>query len=324
MVSLSLHHTSSGEENSYQALKDSIIKNPNPSLALKDIYKFCIFCQKEQLMKVEQQYLCTICGCVVDQKNDWSNGVSAQANTSVEHLLYDMTPGIAKYKDHSGKSINYSIASSLKRTIQRTKSNTTFNRTRLKGLLEIERLSKLLDVPPTIENQIIDKFIEFNSKGYLRNKNTYSCVAALYSIIANRNNVPLSIIQILKNSVVSKKKFNSDYFFLLHLFEKAGPTSASIDTHLSKFLSYVELAKWSQKELFLKALDQCIQITDLYSQIGREGIVCAGTLVYMLLKYYQYDYCEQALKLIFINRLTIKNCWRNLLIRHPILEKYAY
>ena len=284
--------------------------------------KTCPFCnQKRKTTNIDGQLLCTVCGCVIEKNLSWAPSYMSQLNSTSEHPYYDSSPTISNYKDSGGKLINYAVANSLKRTLQRNKINTTHDRTKLKGLLEIERLSRLLDLPTSIENAVTDKFVEFNRAGYLRNKNTYSCVAALFAIICNRANVPVAMVEILKLTVVTKKKFNQDYFYLYHLFDKASPTSANIDMHLNKYLSYVR--DWPQKAKFLNTVLQCAELIGLYSKVGRSGIVHSGTLVYIFLKYYNYSSCEEVLKLLIINRLTLKNCWKNLCLDYPELKIYG-
>lgn len=268
----------------------------------------------------EGELLCSSCGYVLETNLDWTTSYVGQTNTSVEHSVYDTAPTIVQYKDSAGKNVNLNLANSLKRTMQRTRVNTTYDRTKLKGLLEIDRLVHLLDLPAHIESMVIKLFLDFNKKGYFRNKNTYSCVAALIVIIANRYNIPLALVEILKLIVVPKRKFNQDYFYLYHLFETAGPTSASVDMHLKKYLSYIK--PWPNLKQFKKELDVCVELTNLYAKVGRSAIVNSGTLIYMLLKYFEYPFCEDLLKQLVINRLTLKNCWKTLLINYPQLSKY--
>ena len=281
----------------------------------------CKFCNKNSKpVFIQGELLCPNCGLVQDYNLDWASNYIAQSNSSVDHAMYDSNPTILQYKDSSGKNVNYYFANSLKRTMQRTRVNTTYDRTKLKGMIEIDRLVKLLDLPPTIESSVIKTFLDFNKKGYFRNKNTYSCVAALIVIISNKNNIPLALVEILKLIVVPKRKFNQDYFYLYHLFETAGPTSASVDKHLQKYISYVK--DWPHYKEFRVALDFCVEHTNLHSKVGRSAIVNSGTIIYMLLKFFKYAYTEQVLKQLVINRLTLKNCWKNLIQEYPELKKY--
>lgn len=281
----------------------------------------CSFCSKKSKpIFSDGELLCAKCGLVLENNLDWTSSYIGQNNTSVDHSVYDSAPTIVQYKDSAGKNVNLNLANSLKRTMQRTRVNTTYDRTKLKGLLEIDRLTHLLDLPAQIESIVIKVFLDFNKKGYFRNKNTYSCIAALIVIIANKHNIPLALVEILKLVVVPKRKFNQDYFYLYHLFETAGPTSASVDMHLKKYLSYVK--PWNGYTEFKIALDLCIEQTNLYAKIGRSAIVNSGTLIYMLLKYYEYPNTEDLLKQLVINRLTLKNCWKTLLLNYPSLVPY--
>ena len=284
--------------------------------------RYCTFCKEErEIILLEDQYVCKLCGFVVEKKINWVHGYEAQSNSTMETSLYDGRPTISLSKDNMGKKINLKMASSLLKTLQRTRVNTTCGRNRLKGLLEIERLSKLLDISPYIQNIIIEKYVEFNDKGFLKNKNIYSCVAGLLSIIVNIHDIPIPVSEILKNSVISKKKFNQDYFYLFHLFDKASPTSAKMETHISKYISYVK--DWPEYESFKKILDEALQVTQVKLKIGREGIVITGTLIYVLLKHFKYPYLEEILNLLLLNRLTLKNCWNTLVQEHPYLKVYS-
>lgn len=296
---------------------------PNTLSNIKHIPELitCSFCNKESRPTFNDgELLCAKCGFVLENNLDWTSSYIGQNNTSVDHSVYDSAPTIVQYKDSAGKNVNLNLANSLKRTMQRTRVNTTYDRTKLKGLLEIDRLVHLLDLPNQIETIVIKVFLDFNKKGYFRNKNTYSCVAALIVIIANKYNIPLALVEILKLVVVPKRKFNQDYFYLYHLFETAGPTSASVDMHLKKYLSYVK--PWAKSKEFKLALDLCVEQTNLYAKIGRSAIVNSGTLIYMLLKFYEYPHTEDLLKQLVINRLTLKNCWKTLLLNHTLLLKY--
>ena len=295
----------------------------NPVIKSKELLAYCKLCEKENPYLIEDcEKLCTVCGLVIEKEIEWVQSFDYQSNsTQIDQTqLYDTRPGIKNYKDHGGKKVNYEMANSLKRTIQRTKTNNTIERTKFKGILECERIVRLLDLPAHIESQILKKFLQFNKAGHLKNKNTYSCIAGLIYITCNKNNIPLSLNELLKNSVVNKKKFNADYFYLYHLYESAGPTSAKVEAHLKKYLSNV--ISWSNYDKFCEELDQCVKVVDLHSKFGRQGMVTSGTLIYALLRHYKYPHIENVLSQLNINRLTLKNCWKNLLEQHSYLRQY--
>lgn len=283
---------------------------------------YCKFCEKETTLRLSgDEYVCKYCGFVFEEKTIYSECSSVKLHATEDQPLYDNTPNVADYKNNFGKSVNSNLIKSLKRTIQKTKLNTSYSRSKMKGLYEIERLSNVLDLNKQTEIKITEKFLEFNKKSVFKNKNMHSCIAALTSIICNRTQVPLSITEILKQTSVPKTKFNMDFFYLMHLFETPGPTCAPTRAHLKKYLSFI--SSWDQEQIFNETLKEILDKTKVLDKEGREGIVGVASIIYILLKYYQYPFCDVMLKHLIINRLTIKNAWKLMVQEYPELEIYT-
>lgn len=289
---------------------------------LSQIY-FCKFCNKNTKTSIlDQDLICAICGFVVEQNINMLQSQTIGDNSTLVDNTNDYSPSIAESKDYGGNYVNFNLVNSLKRTIQRSRSNTTYNRARLKGILELERIVKVMDLPVQLEEKVTSEFLRFNKEGVFRNRNIYSCIAVLISIVASSMDIPLSLTEILNNSLTTKKKFNNDYFYIYHLYDQAKPTSAKIESHYQKYLSYVQ--QWENYDFFEKDIKKIIEKIDLFSNSGREGIVTSGTLIYVLLRYFKYPYLENILKTIVINRLTLKNCWKKLIKEYSFLKKYDF
>jgi len=223
-------------------------------------------------------------------------------------------------KDYAGKKVNSMVYNDLKKVMQKTKVSNTISRTKYKATLEIQRICKLLDLPQQVIEECIKEYSWFNERNKLRNRNVYSCVCCIVSIVCARNEFPISVGEILKCSVITKRKFNSDYFYIAHLYESAPITTARKSQYLQKYLNNVERS-WTNYQSFKKKLTEISTKIGLFQIFGREGIVYSGTLVYYLLRYYKYQKKDLLLKIIITNRLTLKNCWTNFLSTHP---QYCY
>ena len=308
---LDLNDLKNFEEENNENIRDKDSKEP-----------FCEFCNKNTKFRISgNEYVCNDCGFVFEDREGFVETSSVKLHATEDQSLYDNTPNIAEYRDNFGKNIDYNLVKSLKRTIQKTKVNSSCSRSKMKGLYEIERLGNVLDLNKQTENKIIEQFLYFNKKSVFKNKNMHSCIAALTSIICNRTGIPLSITEILKYTSVTKTKFNMDFFYLMHLFDTPGPTCAPIRAHLKKYLSFI--SPWQNEKQFYTTLNLALDKTEVLEKEGREGIVGVASIIYMLLKYYAYPYCDVMLKHLIINRLTIKNAWKLITQQFPELSLYT-
>jgi transcription initiation factor TFIIIB Brf1 subunit/transcription initiation factor TFIIB len=289
---------------------------------------YCPFCKTQrQTKKSDKQVLCDKCSCVLQQEKEYLEceqikeiDTSTQSESKAFNLGLPTTSSNLG-SDYTGKPTSSHLSTLLKRTALRANSCSTLEKNRFKGSLEIARICKALGVPEKMQSKIHQYYTEFSNSGKLRNRNIHSCALSLIVIVCNFNNVPLSISEALKQSGVSRKKFNKDYFYLYYLFEKAGPTSAEAEAHLKKCMSYV-MDSWVRKAEFVKTLEKIVRVIDFHSLEGREAIVVAGSLCYHLLKYYGYPHIDKFLKSIVVNRLTLKNKWDILLVDHPFLTRF--
>lgn len=281
----------------------------------------CTFCGFFEERFDGQDLICVKCGFV--RKQNFNSDIELTPCFDTTSSIVDNGKNnfnLPSEKDGGGSYVNTKLLNFLKKSLQKNKRNTTCCRTRIKGLLELQRICKVMQIDSTLQRSTANLFELYNKKGFLKNRNVYSCVAVLLAISAGQLDMPYSLVEILKNSLVSKKKFNTDYFALYHMQQKASPMTARTQTYYRKFVSYVK--KWANYEEFMKSLDELVEKLLVFKKVGREGIVQSGTLIYMLLKYYDYPYIDFLLKELLINRLTLKNCWNKLKEKHEFLSKY--
>ena len=289
----------------------------------------CPFCQTERqliLDVINQEYICSVCKMIHSEKITWVGPSFDSSSTFTDAELASSTTAGSNNSnmnktDFSGKKVKASVYNELKSGIQKSKNSTSINRTKHKALTEIQRLTKILNLDESITRECIQEYNKFNEAGHFRNRNIYSCVCSIVSIISARNDCPISIGQILKHSIITKGKFNTDYFYITRLYSKAPVTTASTKKFLERYISYLE-PSWSEYDQFIKTIEECAENINLFNKIGREGIVTTGTLVYYILKYYKYPKKDVLVKAIITNRLTLKNCWADLLTKYPSLKQY--
>lgn len=302
---------------------------------------YCLFCKKEVLesetLKSENQLLCSTCGYVLSEEILYLDTTESPLNNIMpisnadwkeeirSNVSYDigLCTSIDPYcKDHSGKSFLTKSNISLKKTALRAKSASSAERNNFKAYVEAIRLGKALDLPQNIIKKVIDTYSEYSKKGVLKNRNVNSCIVCLLVIFCNANDVPLPVSEALKETTVSRKKFNKDYFNLYYLFEKAVPTGAKVAAYLQKLESHVE-NKWSKFSKFQQILKK-VKEEGIFDYLeGRDAIVTTGAITYMILKHLKYPYLELYAKKLVLNRLTIKNKWAVLLDRWPLLKNYC-
>lgn len=304
---------------------------------------YCGFCKRvltdSEIHKVDNEYLCRLCGFVLREDISYVNdpetplisALSSDLNignwkdeSSASHT-YDLglaTTIDSNFKDYTGRSFVTKSNLTLKKTSLRAKTNTSVERNIFRGHMEAIRLGKTLNIPVHVIKDVIKTYNEFSKAGYLKNKNVNSCVICLLVLFCDKHSIPLPIIEVLKETSVSRKKFNKDYFNIYYLFERAIPTGAKADAYLYKLVSAVS-SDWPlliQFKLILEKLKK--EGVFLYME-GRDAIVTTGTVVYMVLKHLKYPHLDTYLKDLIINRLTIRNKWHCLIKKWPILADYG-
>lgn len=302
---------------------------------------YCQFCKtnvdKNKTIKSEHELLCGTCGFVLQEEHQYldltetATGKKMSNSTTTNwkddlapYASYDLglsTTMDASCKDHSGRSYLTKSNLNLKKTSLRAKSTTSIERNSFKGYMEAIRLGKALYIPNTIVKEVIDTYNKYSKQELLKNRNVNSCIVCLLVIYCNAYNIPLPISEALKETTVSRKKFNKDYFNLYYLFENASPTGAKVSAYLEKLLSHINNS-WPDFDLFKTRLQELEELGLFENLEGRDVIVTTGTVTYMLLKFMGYPLLDIYAKKLILNRLTIKNKWAILTSKWPILLKY--
>jgi len=290
--------------------KDPKELTPNKSADLNTV--LCPFCGTQtQLIYSFQEKSCKYCGYIFeDFKYIEKTAKNVTQYCSANSVDYDCILSTNTRTLTKRSKQNKQHEQNLKKTLQKGRRSSTYGRTKLKGLVELERMCRLLDLPLEIAKQVKEQFSLYNRRGLLRNRNIFSVIAGLITITANKVKLPLSLVEILKDAGITKKKFNTDYFYLYHLGLAAAPTCTESPAHLKKYISF--LKDWPGKNKCILEINKLAKLLKINQLTGREGIVLSGTLVYIISKCLEYPQPQQLLKNIVINRLTLKNCWKDL------------
>ena len=301
---------------------------------------FCLFCAKNlvstEIIKSNEELLCANCGFVLKEEHTYTDVPEStllnKANSNTIHSWKEDLPttsyelGLStsidkNCKDHTGKSFLTKSNLNLKKTSLRAKSTTSVERNSFKGYMEAVRLGKALDIPSHVIKKVIDTYYAYSKQGVLKNRNVNSCIVCLLVIFCNHYDVPLPINEALKETTVSRKKFNKDYFNLYYMFEKATPSSANVSAYLEKLESNIS-SSWQYLKQFKKIMEE-IKEKGVFQNIeGRDAIVTTGSTTYVILKHLRYPFLDSFARSLVLNRLTIKNKWLSLIQRWPFLNKY--
>ena len=205
---------------------------------------------------------------------------------------------------------------------RKAKVCSALSKNKFRGMLQLQRLCHLLGTPPFLEPLVKANFIKFSDMGHLKGRNLYSCVLSILVITAAQQNIPLSINQALKASNVTRRKFNRDYYAIYTLYEQAPKMSAQGIAFLRRNMSYIDKG-WSNYESFQRSLDHWLKIVGFQVMVGRITLVTCVTLIYHLLRYYQYPDLQDYLRKAGVNKTTIQNRWSDLLSLHKELGQYG-
>ena len=302
---------------------------------------YCVICKKKLKSEAEtiiyqNEICCALCGCIVSENKTFVSCISSKAknistsstgsmreDTITEDYEIGLSTSIdTKFKDYTGKSFFTKENLSLKKTALRAKSNTSIERNIFKGYLESQRLAKKLAIPSYVIKEVTDTYNKFSKSNFLKNKNVNSCIICLLVILCNKYNIPLPINEALKETNVTRKKFNRDYFNIYYLFEKANPTAAVYKPYVEKLKSLI-LDSWPKKKEFNDKIDDIVKQGPLNYLEGRDTIVVTGTLFYALLKAMDYPLFAKFLKGLSLNRLTLKNRWAIICKQWPDIASFV-
>jgi transcription initiation factor TFIIIB Brf1 subunit/transcription initiation factor TFIIB len=317
-------HKKSKEKNAFveQAILDKQTVKPEKKF-------MCPFCNKQRTLIIvdpanNPEEICSVCGYVNQTKQDWIyQNLDQKSSGSKDSIpeMYNYRHYTYSNRDYSGRKISSNFTNTLNNTYLRTKSFSSKQRSKFKGLVELSRLYKQMNIHQTLVNEVNERYLDLNHNGCIKNRNVYAICIALLVVVANFENVPLTIGEALKHTTVSRKRFSKEYFYLLSLFPDSKPNCASGDRHLEKFLSFIE-PSWKLKTKVSKQIPYVMESINFSALQGRTAVISCGSVIYHILKYYNYEYLESFVKYLFINRLTLKNCWAQLLKDHPFLERY--
>ena len=281
-----------------------------------------MLCEHLEIMESPEDghAICGACGEILSEEIIY-NDQKASSKTKLQYtsnLDLGLSSIMSGQSTQNLKKIPKKTLSDLLDSSRKAKACSALSKNKFRGILEIQRLCNLLQLPPFIEPVTRANFIKFSNEGHLKGRNLYSCILSFLVICAAEENIPLSINEALKTSNVSRRRFNRDYYAIYNLYSSAPKISAESKVYLAKHLNFID-HNWEKYPLFYKKLQEVLKKLEVEAMVGRIAIVTSVAVIYELLKINQYSKVDQFLNQVSINKVTLNSRWAELLSKNSFL-----
>lgn len=309
-------------------MEDSYYTN-NTSANTEEFYcnNCCNYCKLDHS---EGEYYCSRCGLVAQNYTDITSGypdsslamhysdLSAKKKATACFSTSFSNSSEHSAKDFSGKKVSKSSLAELsyhQRAIESSYASLK-QRTAIKGLIEVNKHCKALSLPKNVTDKVHETYKEFSASGYLKGRHILGSILALIVIVANSLDCPVAVAEVIKDNQILRRRFNKEFYHLYSLFKEV-PKVASSGAYFQKYSSYI--APFPAQQLVKRDALKILETLNYESMQQRSAMVTVATILYYVLKRYRYPALEKFLKKIFINRLTIRNAWEDLMKIRPDL-----
>lgn len=263
------------------------------------------------------QVICNDCYIVLDKHCQTGTVSSVQGlyplNSFKMGLSSTITP---KAVDYAGRKIKSKHLTDLLDSSHKAKASTAVEKNKFKGILELQRICGLLDLPAIIQERTKETFLDFTQRGLLKGKHLYSCMYAILMITACEQEYPLSLKQILKYTAVSRKRINSDFYTVFQLYKSAPRIGLDARTHLQELYRMVDY-HWEGYDRFRKDVQSTLKTINHDSYHGRSALVVGVLVCYLVLKYHGYSENDKFLKQTSLGRSTLVQKLSELKYKYP-------
>ncbi|MBT3582426.1 hypothetical protein HN924_02500 [Candidatus Woesearchaeota archaeon] len=292
------------------------------SKAKAGFIKKCPECQSINLTLDEKrgEVICKSCGLVVDENEiDISQEWREFGGEGESKRRAGSPTSFAKHDMGTGTEIGdaadvYGLKGSDRRKFMRLKkwhsrSSTSLERNLKYALVELRRVSSLLNVPPAIEEEAARIYRMAVTKGLVRGRSMESVVVGAVYIAARLFNLPRSLNEVCNITNTNKRDVGKTYRFIARELRIRMLPSGPID-YIPKFANKLKFSAETQT----KAIDilNIAQNSELTSGRGPTGLAAAALYVASLMTGEKRTQREIA-DVVGVTEVTIRNRYKEMI-----------
>ncbi len=236
---------------------------------------------------------CQECGFIIDDKNislgkEWRDFEESESNemrrsgAPSSYTKYDLGMGTSIGSESDSFSLDKKQRYKLQRLKKWQKRLSTVMEKNLKiALGELRRLSSLLNLPTSIEEDAGKIYTEAVQKNLVRGRSIESIVAGVVYAACRRQNIPRTLEEISEASGINKKDIGRSYRYVTRELKIKILPSNPID-YISRFSSMLNYESKTQSKA-IEILSEALGL-DLTSGRGPIGIAAAALYIAGLLE----------------------------------------
>ncbi len=286
--------------------------------------KKCPECQSINLTLDEKrgEIICKSCGLVVDENEiDISQEWREFGGEGESKRRAGSPSSFAKHDMGTGTEIGdaadvYSLSGSDRRKFMRLKkwhsrSSTSLERNLKYALVELRRVSSLLNIPPAIEEEAARIYRMAVTKGLVRGRSMESVVVGAIYIASRLFNLPRSLNEVCNTTNTNKRDVGKTYRFIARELSIRMLPSGPID-YIPKFANKLKFSAETQT----KAIEilKIAQDSELTSGRGPTGLAAAALYVASLMTGEKRTQREIA-DVVGVTEVTIRNRYKEMIER---------
>ncbi len=274
------------------------------------------------------EVICKNCGLVLDENlvdsgQEWREFSSDEASKSRAGAPITFTKHDAGTGTKIGSQAEiYSLPAYKKRKFLRLRkwqdrSSTALERNLKYALVELKRVTSILNIPPSIEEEAARIYNMAVRKGLVRGRSMESVVVGAIYIAARRFNLPRSLNEICKLTDISKREVGKTYRFIARQLSikllPSGPTD-----YIPKFGNKLAFSAETQTKA-LEILKKAHR-AELTSGRGPTGLAAAALYVASLMTGEKRTQREIA-DVVGVTEVTIRNRYKEIIERLKLKEQ---
>jgi len=286
--------------------------------------KKCPECSSINLTVDEKrgEVICKSCGLILDENvvdtgqewRDFSGQASDQRRSGVPSSF-------AKHDMGTGTEVGtatevYSLSGSDRRKYLRlrkwhSRSSTSLERNLKYALVELKRVSSLLNIPPTIEEEAARIYRLAITKGLVRGRSMDSVVVGCVYIASRQFNLPRSLNEVTQKTNTNKRDVGKTYRFVARELGIRLVPSTPVD-YIPKFANKLSFSAETQTKA--QEILKIAEKSELTSGRGPTGLAAASLYVASLMTGEKRTQREIA-DVVGVTEVTIRNRYKEMIER---------